>query len=63
MKPKYPIPRPTERAALRRVGSPAALPVDVLFDRLLTARATGDREGVCLIGHRIVRGSPEGEPQ
>jgi hypothetical protein len=44
---RYPIPRPTEDAAIGAASrSPRALPpVVVLADLLIAARATGDRYG------------------
>jgi hypothetical protein len=53
---RWPIPRPTEDAALRTVpSSPALPPVDVLFDYLIRAYATRDRAGLGRFGHQIAR--------
>lgn len=51
------IPRPTEHAALRaceRTARPLPSVPAILAD-LITAHRLGDREGVCLLGHRAVR--------
>ncbi|MCQ4043880.1 hypothetical protein ACFOSC_26455 [Streptantibioticus rubrisoli] len=62
MKPKFPIPRPTEHAAIRAAehSSTPLPPVEALFDRLVTAQAVGDQHGSNLFGHAIARaaGSP-----
>lgn len=57
MTSKWPIPRPTENAALRAVDHTArALPeYPALFAGLLVANATGDRRGTNLLGHLIAR--------
>ncbi|MFH9768486.1 hypothetical protein ACH4N4_19345 [Streptomyces microflavus] len=57
MSSKWPIPRPTENAALRALDrAPRELPeYPALFAGLLTATALGDRRGVNLLGHLIAR--------
>lgn len=62
MKKKWPIPRPTEHAALRaleraeRHRRPRQLPrVPALMAALIDAVAQDDREGICLASHRVVR--------
>ncbi|WP_405585283.1 hypothetical protein [Streptomyces sp. NBC_01092] len=62
MKKKWPIPRPTENAALRaidRAARPARRPqvprVPALMAALVDAVAQQDREGICLSSHRVVR--------
>ncbi|WP_392668597.1 hypothetical protein [Streptomyces sp. LN785] len=57
MSTKWPIPRPTESAALRAVDRTARpLPAyPALFAGLLVANATGDRRGTNLLGHLIAR--------
>ncbi|MEU0038469.1 hypothetical protein [Streptomyces sp. NPDC006333] len=66
MTAKWPIPRPTEHAALRACDrSPRRLPpVPALMAALLDANDRRDREGVCLASHRVVRAAaPEvGKP-
>lgn len=54
---RYPIPRPTESAAIRAAGrSPRRLPpVPSLMAALLVAHERADREGVQLAAHRVVR--------
>lgn len=49
--------RPTERAAIRAAAqSPRpVLQMPAILADLITARRLGDREGVCLLGHRAVR--------
>lgn len=61
MSSKWPIPRPTENAALRSLDrAPRELPsCPALFASLLTATATRDRRGVNLLGHLIARTSGE----
>jgi hypothetical protein len=57
VKKKFPVPRPTEHAALRaadRSARPGPL-VEVLLDNLVTAQRAGDREGWCLCAHRAAR--------
>lgn len=51
------IPRPTEHAALRACDrSPRpTLHIPAILADLITAHAAGDREGMCLLGHRAVR--------
>lgn len=55
----YPIPRPTETAAIRAAArSPRRLPpVTSLLAALLVANERRDREGVQLCAHRVVRAS------
>lgn len=57
MSSKWPIPRPTENAALRSLDRVSLdLPAfPALFAGLLTASAVGDRRGVNLLGHLIAR--------
>jgi hypothetical protein len=60
---RWPIPRPTERAALaaaERSARPLP-PVPALFAALLTACALDDRHGANLAGHHIARtaGGPD----
>lgn len=57
MKRYVQIPRPTEHAALRACErSPRPAPqIPAILADLITARRLGDREGVCLLGHRAVR--------
>jgi len=54
---RYPIPRPTEHAAIRAVtASPRPpRPMPSLFVALLDAYATSDRHGLNLAGHFIAR--------
>jgi hypothetical protein len=62
MTSRWPIPRPTEHAALRACDrSPRpTLQIPAILADLITAHAAGDREGMCLLGHRAVRAtSPE----
>jgi len=54
---RYPIPRPTEDAAVRGTANPVLPPVDVLFDHLVTAYAMRDRHGLQRFGLAIVRTS------
>lgn len=51
---RYPIPRPTEGAALRTVRSAQVSPERVA-DLLIVARATGDRYGEVLFDHILDR--------
>ncbi|MFF4836557.1 hypothetical protein [Streptomyces sp. NPDC001315] len=61
MKKKWPVPRPTENAALRaidRARRPARRQVPhvpALMAALVDAVAQQDREGICLASHRVVR--------
>ena len=57
MTSRWPIPRPTEHAALRAVCRSARPlpPVPALMAALLEANERRDREGVCLAAHRVVR--------
>lgn len=57
MTSRYPIPRPTESAALRAVGRSArpAPSVPALMAALIEANERRDREGVTLCAHRVVR--------
>ncbi|AZQ35921.1 hypothetical protein EJ357_22585 [Streptomyces cyaneochromogenes] len=62
MKKKWPVPRPTENAALRAIDRdnrhrrPRQLaPVPALMAALVDAVAQQDREGICLSSHRVVR--------
>ncbi|MER6351267.1 hypothetical protein ABT186_05295 [Streptomyces sp. NPDC001634] len=63
MKKRWPVPRPTERAALRAIAreqqqrhTPRQLPhVPALMAALVDAVAQQDREGICLSSHRVVR--------
>ncbi|WP_406255441.1 hypothetical protein [Streptomyces chartreusis] len=57
MTSRWPIPRPTEHAALRACDrSPRPAPgIPAILADLITANAAGDREGICLLGHRAVR--------
>ncbi|MFE9602020.1 hypothetical protein [Streptomyces hokutonensis] len=56
MKKRWPIPRPTEHAALRACASAPSLPSSPsLFAGLVTAQALGDRHGQNLFAHAIVR--------
>ncbi|MEU0429420.1 hypothetical protein ABZ235_38785 [Streptomyces canus] len=60
---RYPVRRPTERAALAAVArSPRRLPpVPALMAALLNANERGDREGTTLAAHRVVRAAAPGE--
>jgi hypothetical protein len=56
---RYPIPRPTEDAALRRLDrapSPRH-PVEELFAAMVHAYAVNDRRGLQLFGLAVVRGA------
>lgn len=57
MTARYPIPRPTEQAAIRAVARSARrLPsVPALMAALVEAVDRRDREGTCLAAHRVVR--------
>ncbi|TKA11766.1 hypothetical protein [Actinacidiphila oryziradicis] len=57
MSARFPIPRPTEDAAVTAAARtiPPLPPVDVLFDRLVTAYALHDRNGLQRFGLAIVR--------
>lgn len=57
MTSRWPIPRPTEHAALRRLDRhPRSLPAQpALFAGLLTAQALEDRHGANLFAHAIAR--------
>jgi hypothetical protein len=52
---RYPIPRPTEHAAIRSTTNPVLPPVEALFDGLITAYALRDRNGLQRFGLAIVR--------
>lgn len=54
---RWPIPRPTETAALTAVArTPRPLPpIPSMFAALMTAAALDDRHGANLAGHRIAR--------
>lgn len=56
---RFPIRRPTERAALAAAARSARPlpPVEYLLDALVLARRLDDREGQTLAAHRIVRAS------
>jgi hypothetical protein len=58
---RWPIRRPTEHAALRRVCRSArpTPPVPALMAALVDAVDRRDREGVCLAAHRVVRAAEE----
>lgn len=54
---RFPIPRPTETAALRaaaRSARPAPAPQLILAD-MVTAHRAGDRYGIRLCAHLLVR--------
>ncbi|MFD8521033.1 hypothetical protein ACFV2D_13585 [Streptomyces capillispiralis] len=57
MSARWPIPRPTEHAALRGVARSArpAPSVPALMAALVDAVDRRDREGICLCSHRVVR--------
>ena len=57
MASKWPIPRPTEAAAIRAaaLGSRPVPPIQVVLADLLAANQLGDRHGVNLCAHRAVR--------
>lgn len=59
MSARFPIPRPTESAAIRAAGRSARRlpPVPALMAALLLANERRDREGTVLCAHRIVRAS------
>lgn len=56
---RFPIPRPTEAAAIRAAARSARPlpPVPALMAALLAAQERRDREGVQLCAHRVVRAS------
>ncbi|MEU0786299.1 hypothetical protein ABZ341_32560 [Streptomyces sp. NPDC006173] len=62
MSSRWPIPRPTEHAALRACDrSPRRLPpVPALMAALVEAVDRSDREGMCLAAHRVVRAAEPG---
>ncbi|MFE5629942.1 hypothetical protein [Streptomyces sp. NPDC056543] len=57
MTSKWPIPRPTENAALRAMDrAPLVLPpIQMILADLLAANEAGDRHGVNLFSHRAAR--------
>ncbi|MCX4573099.1 hypothetical protein OHB41_07850 [Streptomyces sp. NBC_01571] len=57
MTAKWPIPRPTEHAALRACDRSTRRlpPVPALMAALVEAVDRHDREGICLASHRVVR--------
>ncbi|WP_216587535.1 hypothetical protein [Streptomyces brasiliscabiei] len=57
MASRYPVRRPTERAAIRAAGRSARPlpPVPALMAALIEANDRRDREAVCLAAHRVVR--------
>ncbi|MEU8528501.1 hypothetical protein AB0C77_23380 [Streptomyces sp. NPDC048629] len=57
MSSKWPIPRPTENAALRAADRVARMvpPIQVVLADLLAANQLGDRHGVNLCAHRAAR--------
>jgi hypothetical protein len=62
VKKKWPIPRPTENAALRALdreqhaAQPRRIPhVPALMAALVDAVDRRDREGMCLASHRVVQ--------
>lgn len=57
MSSKWPIPRPTEAAAIRAVDCRTRVipPIQVVLADLLTANQLGDRHGVNLCAHRAAR--------
>lgn len=57
MAARFPIPRPTESAAIRAAGRSArpTPPIPALMAALLDAHERRDREGVQLAAHRVVR--------
>lgn len=54
---RYPIPRPTERAAIRAACRSARRlpPIHVILADLLAANACGDQHGVNLCAHLAAR--------
>jgi hypothetical protein len=54
---RFPIPRPTESAAIRAAGRSARRlpPVPALMAALIEAHDRRDREGVTLAAHLVVR--------
>ncbi|MBZ9638021.1 hypothetical protein [Streptomyces sp. PSKA30] len=63
MTARWPVRRPTEHAALRAVCRSArpTPSVPALMAALLVASEQGDREGVCLAAHRVVRAASSKE--
>ncbi|MGW3727323.1 hypothetical protein [Streptomyces sp. NPDC000851] len=61
MTARWPVRRPTEHAALRAVCRSArpTPSVPALMAALLVASEQGDREGICLAAHRVVRAAEE----
>lgn len=61
MTAKWPIPRPTEHAALRALDAhPRPLPsVPALMAALIDAVDHRDREGMCLASHRLVQAAAQ----
>ncbi|MEU0965658.1 hypothetical protein ABZ357_09610 [Streptomyces sp. NPDC005917] len=59
---RWPVPRPTERAALAAVCRSARPlpPVDFLLEALVICRRVDDREGMTLAAHRVVRAAAPG---
>ena len=57
MTARFPIPRPTESAALRAVARSARRlpPVHTILADMVTAHRTGDQHGVNLCAHLVVR--------
>lgn len=57
MTARWPIPRPTEHAALRAAcrSTPPLPSVPALMAALVEAVDRRDREGMCLASHRVVR--------
>lgn len=57
MTSKWPVPRPTEYAAIRACErSPRPIPsVPAILADLITANRTGDRHGVNLCAHLVAR--------
>lgn len=62
MTSKWPVPRPTENAALRNIDRAQRRPVrrsvshvPALFAALVDAVDRSDREGLCLAAHGVVR--------
>ncbi|MDX3458415.1 hypothetical protein PV396_41880 [Streptomyces sp. ME02-8801-2C] len=54
---RYPIPRPTEHAAIRAVCRSArpALNIPAILADLITAQRLGDQHGMNLCGHLVAR--------
>ncbi|WP_042400401.1 hypothetical protein [Streptacidiphilus carbonis] len=55
MAAKFPIPRPTETAALARLQPRRTPDRTALFSDLAVTRRRRDREGFGLVGHAILR--------